>query len=105
MYLKRLSQFYHHPLRLGPAPHATPLSILERQVPKPLPKLPVFPGFSDVAAFAATPPFTKTVHRIAKTPYFHAKKMLNGVAHHPWYEYDRDLPAVDVALATSAAPT
>jgi len=22
MYLKRLSQFYHHPLRLGPAPHA-----------------------------------------------------------------------------------
>ena len=25
--------------------------------------------------------------------------------HHPWYEYDRDLPAVDVALATSAAPT
>jgi len=25
--------------------------------------------------------------------------------HHPWYEYDRDLPAVDVAMATSAAPT
>jgi patatin-like phospholipase/acyl hydrolase len=25
--------------------------------------------------------------------------------HHPSYEYDRDLPAVDVALATSAAPT
>jgi hypothetical protein len=58
---------------------ATPLSILERQVPKPLTKLPVFPEFSDVATFAATPTFTKTVHRIAKTPYFHAKKMLNGV--------------------------
>jgi len=49
-------------------------------VPKPLTKLPVFPEFSDVATFAATPTFTKTVHRIAKTPYFHAKKMLNGVA-------------------------
>src|SRR5271157_2766890 len=66
-----------------PPPHPTPLSILERQVPEALPKLPVFPGFSDVAAFAATPPFTRTVHRIARTPYFHAEKMLNGVAPHP----------------------
>jgi len=58
---------------------ATPLSILETRVHKPLTKLPVFPGSSDVATFAAIPPFTKTMHRIAKTPYFHAEKMLNGV--------------------------
>ncbi len=33
------------------------------------------------------------------------KVYLFKTPHHPWYEYDRDLPAVDVALATSAAPT